>query len=263
MQWTIKLKLITIGMLTVLTLATQTFLNLNITNRASAALAELSLGAASVQAEPSELMAGLVDGVRRLAALPGGAPEAVAQSGEMEASLLLLRERLDEMAASTRSRDRKEAILSAGKLLLDLERGIVLDLPRAQANHAGPEGLAPIVDQIAAQAADLELALIKIGLELRPGESPAADDLMDELQSGASASVTLLMVSLIVLTSVIFLLGHTITRPMAQITEAMNRLAKGDPDVEFDLSRRDEVGQMAQALQALKERMAELEAGRR
>lgn len=263
MQWTIKAKLIMIGMAPIAALAIQTWLVLNITERVGFALAEMSLEVAAEQGGPRELLAGLVGSAQHLATLPGDSPDAAAQSSEMEASLLLLRELLDDAAASTRKRDRKEDVLLAGKLLLNLERSIVLDLPRARTKQGGPEGLAHILGQITAQAAELETALAKIRPGFMPGNSPATDEIMAELQDGADVSLTLLMVSLFVLSALIFLLGLSITQPMVQITEAMNRLAKGEPDVLIDLTRMDEVGQMALALKALKERMAELEAHRR
>ena len=263
MQWTIKAKLIMIGLAAINALAIQTWLVLDTTERAGSALAEMSLGVAAEQGGPRELLAGLVGSAQHLATLPGDSPDAAAQSSEMEASLLLLRELLDDAAASTRKRDRKEAVLMAGKLLLDLERSIVLDLPRARTKQAGPEGLAHILGQITAQAAELETALAKIRPGFMLGKSAVTDEIMAELQNGADVSLTLLMVSLFVLIILILFLGLSITQPMVQITEAMNRLAKGEPDVLIDLTRMDEVGQMALALQALKERMAELEAHRR
>ncbi|NQV61856.1 MAG: HAMP domain-containing protein [Alphaproteobacteria bacterium] len=61
-------------------------------------------------------------------------------------------------------------------------------------------------------------------------------------------------ISLLLIVALLFALSHLVSRPIASMTAVMRRLADGDLDAEIDgMSRRDEIGEMAQTVQVFKE----------
>ncbi len=76
------------------------------------------------------------------------------------------------------------------------------------------------------------------------------------LVSSAWATV----IFLILMVALLFALSHMVSRPIAAMTGVMQRLAEGDLDAEIvGLSRRDDLGEMAQAMQIFKQNGQEVE----
>lgn len=262
MPWSIKVKLITLGLAAFSGIAVQVMMFMTVQHRASEMLAEMSLGSGSEQGSPRQPLTNLVEHSKNLAVLRGDGPDAAALTREIEFSLRSLRETLDKASDSAGKRDHKEAILAASKLLLDLERSILLDLPRLISTDSDPNELAFLQDRIAEQVADFKAALDRVQPRLLSGQNLTADEVIAELEQAASTSLTAFTMSLIIIGMIVIFFGLSITRPMALLTLAMQKLAKGEPDVAIDTTRMDEVGAMARALQAVKERMVELESRR-
>ena len=91
--------------------------------------------------------------------------------------------------------------------------------------------------------------------------SDAADE---EAASSVSRAVTLILamlgIGLAVALALIAMVIRKVTRPINEMTSAMNRLAGGDTAVEVPaVDRRDEIGQMAKAVQVFKDNAVEKE----
>ncbi|MDH3579941.1 MAG: methyl-accepting chemotaxis protein [Hyphomicrobiales bacterium] len=82
-----------------------------------------------------------------------------------------------------------------------------------------------------------------------------------QLAAGASISNNLIFSAVIIgalLSLVTFIGTRSVTRPLSSIVGVMKRLAKGDNDIEVPgLGRRDEIGQMADTVQVIKDNAAE------
>ncbi|MFQ5468494.1 MAG: HAMP domain-containing protein, partial [Kiloniellaceae bacterium] len=80
------------------------------------------------------------------------------------------------------------------------------------------------------------------------------------IDKSVNTSVTVAAIALVLGILLAFLLGRGISRPVIAMAGAMGTLAKGDLTVEIPaLGRRDEVGQMAAAVQVFKENAQEME----
>ncbi|MEF2074862.1 HAMP domain-containing methyl-accepting chemotaxis protein [Consotaella aegiceratis] len=89
-----------------------------------------------------------------------------------------------------------------------------------------------------------------------------AEELTAESMSASDFAVTLqiagLLVALVILVAVLFVMRSTVIRPLGDLTEAMRRLAAGHIDDEFSLTgRRDEIGEMGEAMAAFRQSEAE------
>jgi methyl-accepting chemotaxis protein len=67
------------------------------------------------------------------------------------------------------------------------------------------------------------------------------------------------IIGIVVILIMALVAQRTISRPIKDLTNAMEALAKGDNDVELPEPTRDEIGDMARALQVFKENAAEME----
>ena len=110
------------------------------------------------------------------------------------------------------------------------------------------------IDQ-AGEQLDADLAALQAasGAELRD----AMDGVDGEVQSATTTAMTILAAGLVIMGVVMGILGFSITRPIAMLTRVMGDLANGKLDVDVDLTRRDEVGAMAKAVQIFKDNAIE------
>ena len=111
-----------------------------------------------------------------------------------------------------------------------------------------PEGtadrlIAPIEDALDSLIANEEAKALSLNTELRAG--------IDEARTALLAG---LGIALLISLALGFLLTRAIARPIDRLTAAMGRLAAGDNETEIPaIGRRDEIGQMAAAVQVFKD----------
>ena len=68
------------------------------------------------------------------------------------------------------------------------------------------------------------------------------------------------VIFLILMVALLFAISHMVSRPIAAMTAVMRRLATGDLEAQIDgLKRRDDIGEMAQAVQVFKQNALEVE----
>jgi methyl-accepting chemotaxis protein len=85
----------------------------------------------------------------------------------------------------------------------------------------------------------------------------AMDGVDGEVQSATDTAMIILVAGLVIMGVVMGFLGWSITKPIASLTRVMGDLAAGRLDVQVDLARRDEVGEMARAVQIFKDNAIE------
>ena len=109
----------------------------------------------------------------------------------------------------------------------------------------------------AAEFAKLAVEVVKIEKEL---EDVSAKELMEELEGAIHEMALLVIISLLSSLVIAVVLARSITRPVTQMTEAMQTLASGDKTVRIPATEnKDEIGTMAQAVLVFKKNMIENE----
>jgi methyl-accepting chemotaxis protein len=71
------------------------------------------------------------------------------------------------------------------------------------------------------------------------------------VSSGKSTSIIIGIVALVLAFGITFLIIRSITRPLAKVAEAADRVAEGRVDVELDLHGRDEISKVAESFRAV------------
>jgi len=66
-----------------------------------------------------------------------------------------------------------------------------------------------------------------------------------------AASLGIVSISVVFAALFVFSIGRSISKPIAELKEAMDRIAKGDLNTPTDIDRRDEIGQLAGAINRL------------
>ena len=263
MIWTIKTKLVMFAAAAALGLMTQTWLLMNTFDAALDLAVEMAIPAENDRWSLHETVEGLLNDAQAVAA-QSDRPADTERMRAIEDALLQIRERLDVASAAARGSKEKDTVLAAARTVLELERDTTVDLPRMMAAQANSGELAQLLDRMNQHADELLSAFVELSPETISGSNPAFNNLVYEVETRTQLALTVAMVTMILITVMMGYFGFSITVPIFRMADAMNRLAKGESDVKIDdLGRMDEVGQMADALQALKERMAELEARRR
>jgi methyl-accepting chemotaxis protein len=262
MIWTIKTKLVMFAVAAALGLMVQTWLLMNTFDTALDLASEMAMPDENYRWSLHETVEGLLNDAQAVAA-QSEQPADTERMRAIEGALLQIRERLDVASAAARGSEEKDAVLAAARAVLKLERDTTVDLHRMMAAQANSGELAQLLDRTSQHADELLSAFVELSPETISGSNPAVNELVYEVEMRTQLALTVAMVSMILMTVMMGYLGFSITVPISRMADAMNRLAKGESDVEIDLGRMDEIGQMADALRALKDRMAELEARRR
>lgn len=103
---------------------------------------------------------------------------------------------------------------------------------------------------------------VKLGLVVLGATASGLAGAVYGLQSGFRVRWTLLL-SLAVALAVVQLLARGMTAPLREMAAAASRMARGDHDVRVAVRSRDEVGQLAQAFNAMAADLAAVDAQRR
>ena len=117
-------------------------------------------------------------------------------------------------------------------------------LPLLANAHPDEAQIRNIDDQMDKQIDKAHLTLLTIA-EGNNKEAVEADTLFDE--TGRTASVSSLAIGLVmlgVLSAIAIWILLSITRPLREVLETVNRIAVGDLSINIDVSRKDEIGQL-------------------
>ncbi len=150
-----------------------------------------------------------------------------------------------------------EAKAAYGKLIEIFENEM---LPKLKATQDLTQEVRDLDGKIDEQAAALATALRKIR-DFEVADADQSDVVFDARGAqGALHSMILSGIAVVLALAIAFLLARAIVRPVKAMTATMGRLARGDMSAEIPgTERRDEIGEMSQAVQVFKESMVEAE----
>ncbi|WP_448187696.1 methyl-accepting chemotaxis protein [Azospirillum sp. sgz301742] len=147
----------------------------------------------------------------------------------------------------------------------ELLAGVLASIPRfessmetlvevvSERNRLRTETLDRIANQIAEKATTIRTAV-------KADQGVVEREAADEAQSTEQRSIVLTVLAVVLGLFAAWGIGRGITRPVHAMTSAMDRLARGELGTEVPgLGRRDEIGEMAQAVQVFKENAQAME----
>lgn len=116
----------------------------------------------------------------------------------------------------------------------------------------------------ATEALEMDADVVAETLDIISGKADAMNRSADEVAAEFVASARTIIIGLVVTAFVlsvlmVVLIRKTVTRPMGAMTKSMKSLADGDLDLEVpSVGRRDELGDMAEAVQVFKDNAVEM-----
>ncbi len=83
------------------------------------------------------------------------------------------------------------------------------------------------------------------------------DNVMDKVRSVITVALVIGLIGAVVVVVVSLLIGRTITAPLKNMVETVNVIAEGDLTRRLNLNRRDEIGEVAEAVDTMSRKMSE------
>ncbi len=163
---------------------------------------------------------------------------------------------MSDIAATDAEKKRAEAGQTALDNLITIFEKQMLPL------LAATSGMTPEIQALDGKIDDQAAALAKAMMEDRDAMIAAAktgDEKFDSFGGMISRTVIIIAsIAIVLALGIAFLLGRAIATPLRGMTKAMSRLAHGDHSVAVPaLDRKDDVGDMAAAVQVFKDQMIE------
>ena len=164
--------------------------------------------------------------------------------------------------AGTATSDAEQAALGAAKTaygsLIDIFENQML--PKLKATDTLTPEVRDLDGKIDEQAAALQTELRKIR-DLQVAAANESDVVFDARGAqGALHSIILSAIAVVLGLAIAFLLARAIVRPVKAMTATMGRLSRGDMSAQIPgTERKDEIGEMSQAVQVFKDSMVETE----
>jgi methyl-accepting chemotaxis protein len=143
------------------------------------------------------------------------------------------------------------------ELTTTIDRVIRQELVQAIEARAGKEVYASFNDDIDEFGQGLVNILAEMEDDLGKKLKQSGVTLNDSVETNSRGAGLAGWVFVTLLVVVLYYLGRSIILPLADLTQVMGRLAKGDMAVEIDADRHDELGEMAAAVQIFKDNAAE------
>ncbi len=213
----------------------------------SAALVELARATRNLQS--------VAYGAYQIMAYDAAGPEIKAAQQAYNESKALLMQRLNKVkAVFPKEAAAMDAFIAQSKTITDMTDKAV-ELGMLDKNEESAAQLRKADTSLTATAAAITVLVDK----LSQGVVKGSDDLTD--QTNSTILTSLVVVGAVFLAGIIlalFVASRGITMPIARLRERMASLAAGDTAAEIDgMDRKDEVGQMAMAVQVFRENAIE------
>ena len=169
---------------------------------------------------------------------------------EARAEFALLEAALESLGNTLRTAPEREIFEELQALLLEYEEGFELVLEDRHALHRlSHESMVEAAEIIRTDTEWLQSAAAEAEERIRR-------ETEGEIASAESLIVVLVVAGLIIGPTVALLIGGAISRPVVAMTGAMRELAAGDKSVDIPATgQKDEIGEMAKAVQVFKENM--------
>jgi methyl-accepting chemotaxis protein len=261
MNWTIRNKIILIGILSALALTC-------VQGIAFMAGARIDTSV-NVSAATNEKLA-LAEGMKRanleliLAAMDSIIDK---EEGQIQperkqviaASINALKEDGAKLIELEASQSGKEVMKQIVAKIAPLAQGIQVDLARLIENKAAIDEFAKIDDVIDTYGEGMADALAAYSETVKTEFDKSIIDVQGALNTSRTGGTAAYLIALAVLSVVLFLVGKAVIGAVGGMTRAMRELAGGNDAVEIPgVGRKDEIGEMADAVQVFKENAIEV-----
>ena len=171
----------------------------------------------------------------------------------MDAGINALRESMPLIKRVAERHNKPEWYSDAENKTNQAHRVIRQELVEAIKNRASEDELARFDDEIDEYGAGLVELMGELQDAVSEELNAAQEDLGTTVDKSSNDAVLAGIVAALVLGAILTWLGGTITRPISKLTAVMRSLADGRLDVQVEQGRRDEIGDMAQAVQVFKD----------
>jgi len=163
-----------------------------------------------------------------------------------------------EMISMADTAEEKALGQDAQAKVVGLKKGILGDLKRLIETHASEDQFAMIDDVLDANGGGLLEIFLQYEESLKSEVTEAKQQAQDALSFQQTATWTTSILAVIVLVVLLTVIGQSITRPIAAMTQAMQILARGDVNVDIPAQgQQDEIGEMAKTVQVFKDNKIE------
>ncbi|TCS65107.1 methyl-accepting chemotaxis protein [Varunaivibrio sulfuroxidans] len=175
----------------------------------------------------------------------------------IESNIALLRAKVGPLVRDADTDKERRIAKGIGAKIDGLEKGILGDLQNLIQTKASDAAFAKIDDVLDNNgiAMSEDLAVFATSVKMEVQESSQA--LRASLNTAERLILIVALISVVVLGGLLFLIGRSITFPLAKMTDAMHRLASGNNKTDIPgVGKKDEIGKMADAVQVFKDNMA-------
>lgn len=173
-------------------------------------------------------------------------------------SLATLREKVEQLAEVADSDAKKALTTDISGRIGPLAEGIQGDLVKAIETRAGQDAFTKLDDVIDEYGEGMDESLVAYEKLAAADASAAVEQMRKSIGIADMGSIVTYVVALVVLMGSLWVVGRGIVSGVQGMTQAMSRLANGDLEVEIPAQdQRDEIGEMAQAVNIFKENAIE------
>lgn len=261
MNWSIRSKIILIGILSAIALTSLQGISLFIGTRIGGSVAEsASLNqqvtlTGEMKIANLEMVLAAMDSIidKEEGSIQPERKEVIASSIR---TLQTNGKRLMELAESSEEREKMSSIIDK---IAPLAEGIQVDLDALIARNAPIDEFARIDDVIDTYGEGMQESLNAYENHLSSRFTRSIEDVGNSLTGSRTMGFSAYVVALVILTIALFILGRDIVTGVSRMTASMKRLADGDDSVEIPgVGKSDEIGRMAEAVQVFKTNAIEI-----
>ncbi len=261
MNWTIRNKIILIGVVSALALTSVQGIAFLVGARINASVAtsaqtneKLTL-AENMKRANLELILAAMDSIidKEEGQIQAERKEVIA------ASIKSLKENGAKLIELEETRSGKEAMSQIVAKIAPLAQGIQVDLSKLIESKASIEEFAKIDDVIDTYGEGMSAALGTYSRTVKAEFDKSINDVQAALETSAKGGTAAYLIALAVLSAILFFVGKGIISAVGGMTRAMLELAGGNEAVDIPgVGGKDEIGEMADAVQTFKENAIEV-----
>ena len=261
MNWTIRNKIILIGVVSALALTSVQGIAFLVGARINASVAtsaqtneKLTL-AENMKRANLELILAAMDSIidKEEGQIQAERKEVIA------ASIKSLKENGAKLIELEETRSGKEAMSQIVAKIAPLAQGIQVDLSKLIESKASIEEFAKIDDVIDTYGEGMSAALGTYSGTVKAEFDKSINDVQAALETSAKGGTAAYLIALAVLSAILFFVGKGIISAVGGMTRAMLELAGGNEAVDIPgVGGKDEIGEMADAVQTFKENAIEV-----
>ena len=258
MQFTIKQKLIGIGIVSVLSV---------ILLAAIAFYSEFRVAAASAENETRQHQISNVSDMRMATLeIMLAAMDSLVDKSEgtimperrqaMITNLEFLKEHVGQLVEDADNQNERDIASGLRAKIDGLEKGVLHDLQALLERDATEDEFAALDDVLDANGIGLDEELGAFANSVKTEVALATEHMHDALSLATTVTAIATLAAVTVLCILLFFIGRSITSPLSEMTGAMLKLANGNKGIDIpSVGKTDEIGQMADAVQVFKDNM--------